>query len=95
MSTLINMTAAQMSALECAGVFDGNDPLAAFINGNKIAVTAKSRELINELSNHLDSIGHSKDVQYKEIRRWKRYDARILSTLFRKMGQALTRAPRY
>ena len=82
---MIRLTEAQMTALECAGVFEGDDPLAKFIDGNKISATEESRTLINELSNHLDDLGNGRDELDADRRKWYRRDAATLSNLFVKM----------
>lgn len=82
---MIRLTEAQISALECAGVFEGEDPLAKFIKGVEIEATEESKTLVNDLSNHLDDLGNGKYETDEEKRKWYRRDARVLSNLFVKM----------
>ena len=79
------LTEPQISALECAGVFEGDDTLARFIDGNFIDATDESATLVCELSNHLDTIGHGRDERDEAIRKWYRSDSRVLANLFTKM----------
>ena len=90
MTAFLNMTEAQLSALECAGVFEGVDEeLAKFVSGKQIQATDESVALVNELSNHLDSLGHGKDEPDPEKRKWYRRDAAVLSNLFTKMSKSV------
>lgn len=85
---MIRLTEAQISALECAGVFEGEDAMRSFITDDQILVTEESTRLVNELSNHLDEIGHGSDIRDEEVRKWHRRDARTLSNLYGKMLRA-------
>ena len=89
---MFRLTEPQLSALECAGVFEGEDALARFIKDGRIEVTDESATLVCELSNHLDEIGNGNDLQDDEVRKWHRADARILSNLYSKMLRGMKEA---
>jgi hypothetical protein len=82
----VQITAAQMTALETAGIFEMADDdelaLVEAISGGHIVATEHTARLICDLSNNADELARE---LAGEQATWARTDARVLANLYGKM----------
>lgn len=90
----IKISAAQMTALDTAGVFeagdaDGLDVIRAAISGDHISVSAEAAAALHELANAADELGRERGRHDAAM---YRADSRSLTTLACKVSRAARRS---
>jgi len=84
----VRLTSAQLTALECAGVFEGEDDLGirAHVSPDRRSIASAAASAVCELSNGLDDA--IRDQADAERRRWYATDSRVLANLYSKLLRA-------
>lgn len=84
----VRLTDPQLTALECAGVFEGDDDLGirAHVSPDRRRIAAAAASAVCQLSNDLDQA--VRDQADAERRRWYATDSRVLANLYSKLLRA-------
>lgn len=87
----VRLTDPQLTALECAGVFEGDDDLGirAHVSADRRRISPAAASAVCELSNGLDEA--IRDQDSAERRAWYATDARVLANLYSKLLRAAAR----
>lgn len=88
---VVRLTAAQLSTLECNGVFEADDMdddhavIRKAIEGDRLEVSETTIQAVLDLANGLDSIGHYETTLPSEVRAAYRRDSQNIYRLLDKM----------